>query len=208
MEAPIVMEAPSLLVVIVQANTPDLNTYIHDDEYVVNAIAAFLNKHPEDIVVYCADNCIGPNLSAGDCDIRAYSRLTVEHINKNPIIISHYKCTPTPEEQEAEQRMRAQNAPLRRCNANSGNKHTSGLISLYFLGILYNIFVKQETSYHEPFKNSFIYSTEIENISSNHPLDTEGIQSDFGLITFLLGLKGGDKSIEEHGKKYVLTLVR
>ena len=79
------------------------------------------------------------------------------------------------------------------------------LISLYFLGILYNIFVKQETSYHEPFKNSFIYSTEIENISSNHPLDTEGIQSDLGLITFLLELNSVSKSIEEHEDKYVLT---
>ena len=42
-------------------------------------------------------------------------------------------------------------------------------------GILYNIFVKQETSYHEPFKNSFTYSTEIENISSKY---------DLNLITF------------------------
>lgn len=208
MEAHIVRKALDLLVVIVQAETPDLYIYINDDEYVVDAIAAFLEKQPEDIVVYCADNCIGPNLSTSDCDIRQdYCRLTVEHINK-PTIISQNKCTPTPDEQarqteQAEQE--ARNAPLRRVNACIG-KHTSGLITVVFDDRVFHIFVTQITQYHKPFNKRFTYSTDIENISSEYLLDTKAIQSDIRLITFLRDPKRVFKSIEEHQEKYVLTL--
>ena len=209
MEAHIVMEARGLLVVIVQANTPELIIHVNNDEYVVDAIAKFLNKQPEDIVVYCTDNCIGPNLSTSDCDIHEnYCRLTVEHINEKPTIISQHKCTPTPDEQarqteQAEQE--AQNAPLRRVNACIG-KHTSGLITVVFDDRVYYIFVTQVTQYHEPFNKRFTYSTEIENISSEYLLDTKAIQSDSGLKTFLRDLDCVFKSIEEHQEKYVLTL--
>ena len=202
------MEAPNISVIIVHEKTSEQIAEIPIDESVVKSIAALFNKYQEEIVVIYEGSVIELGHTIADCGIIPYSRLTVEHINKKPTIISHYKCTPTPEEQADQRARNAQNdliAPLKRCNACTGNKHTSGLISLYFLGILYNIFVEQETSYHEPFKNSFTYSTEIENISSEYPLDTEGIQSDPNLITFLLLQNGISKSIEEHEEKYVMT---
>ena len=173
----------------------------------ITQVAEELGLDPDHINVYFEDYLIDKELTPEDCCIISDSRLTVVKRIIGPIITGHYNYTPTREEKAKQDEQANQEAPLRRTYTPAGNNNTSGFITVFYKDEETCVFVEEYREYHTR-KKIFTYYREIRNISSKHPLDTDGIESDPGLIKFLDRPNCDSKSLKKHEEKYVLTLVR